>query len=262
MAKRRSYRVKEVAQIAGVSVRALHHYDEIGLLVPKQRSAAGYRLYQDDDLLRLQQILIGRELGLPLEQIRRSLDDPGFDRKAALIAQKKQLEQRAEQTAAMIRAIDAALALLEPTQTGASMTDKSINMDQIFDGFDPTKYEAEAKQRWGKTDAYKESMKRTQRYTADDWERLKAEQVAIYTELRAAQQAGKQPSDEAVMEIAERHRSLIDRWFYPCSASMHTGLADLYENDARFAENIDKFGEGLTPFLAQAIRENARSNHG
>src|SRR5687768_10099157 len=113
MARKRYYQVKEVAQIAGVSVRTLHHYDEIGLLVPRGRTDAGYRLYDDDDLLRLQQILIGRELGLALEQIRGSLDDPKFDRKRALLEQRGQLAQRARQTDAMLRAVDAALALLD-----------------------------------------------------------------------------------------------------------------------------------------------------
>src|SRR5688500_4587106 len=98
MAGQRSYRVKEVAQIAGISVRTLHHYDEIGLLVPRGRTGAGYRLYDADDLLRLQQIMIGRELGLSLEEVRRSLDDPSFDRKRALVAQREQLQQRARQT--------------------------------------------------------------------------------------------------------------------------------------------------------------------
>ncbi len=98
--------------MTGISVRALHHYDEIGL--PSRGDArAGYRLYDDDDLLRLQQIVIGRELGLPLEEIRRSLDDPAFDRKRALLDQKRQLQERKDQTEAMIRAVDAALAVLD-----------------------------------------------------------------------------------------------------------------------------------------------------
>lgn len=96
MNARGTYQVKEVSRLAGVSIRTLHYYEEIGLLVPTGRTDAGYRLYTDDDLLRLQQILIGRELGLPLEEIRRSLDDPTFNRREALLAQKKQLEQRAE----------------------------------------------------------------------------------------------------------------------------------------------------------------------
>lgn len=238
--------------MTGISVRALHHYDEIGLLVPRGRTGAGYRLYDDDDLLRLQQIVIGRELGLSLEEIRRSLDDPGFDRKQALIEQKKQLQKRANQTEAMIRAVDAALAVIADEGSGDTM-----EMKDMFDGFDPSKYEAEAKQRWGNTEAYQESTKRAQRYTADDWKKLEVEQRAIYADAAAAMKAGKAPSDEEVMDIADRHRLSIDRWFYPCSVTMHCGLAAMYESDGRFAENIDKHGEGLTPFLVAAIRANA-----
>jgi DNA-binding transcriptional MerR regulator len=253
MARKRSYQVKEVAQIAGVSVRALHHYDEIGLLVPRGRTDSGYRLYDDDDLLRLQQILIGRELGLPLEEIRRSLDDPRFDRKQALLSQREQLQQKAKQTDAMLRAVDAALALLDAPPEGDTMDPK-----QMFNGFDPAKYEEETKRRWGDTDAYKESMKRTKRYTKEDWQRCSEEQVGVYGDAFKALQAGKSPEDVEAMDIAERHRLVIDRWFYPCSYVMHCGLADMYEQDSRFAENIDKHGAALTPFLSAAIRANAK----
>jgi MerR family transcriptional regulator, thiopeptide resistance regulator len=253
MKQGRTYQVKEVSRIAGVSIRTLHHYDEIGLLRPSGRTGAGYRLYSDDDLLRLQQIIIGRELGLPLEEIRRFIDDPRFDRKQALLSQRDQLQRRARQTEAMLRAIDAALAVLEPGNTGETM-----EMNRIFDGFDPSKYEEEAKQRWGHTDAYKESKRRTERYTAEDWEKLKADQVAIYSDAFAALKAGKSPGSPEAMDIAERHRQSIDRWFYPCSLAMHSCLADMYENDSRFAENIDRYGEGLTTFLVAAIRANAR----
>jgi DNA-binding transcriptional MerR regulator len=258
MAHRRQYQVKEVAQIAGVSERTLHHYDELGLLVPSGRSGAGYRLYADDDLLRLQQILLGRELGLSLEAIRRSLDDPKFDRKQALLLQRSELAKRASDTAAMLRAVDAALALLDRAHDDSAV---SIDMKRVFDGFDPARYEVEAEQRWGNTDAFKESKKRTQRYTKQDWERLAAEQASIYADAFQALQAGKAPSDTQAMNVAERHRQCIERWFYPCSYEMQRGLAAMYEADVRFAENIDKHGAGLTPFLAAAIRENA-SRHG
>jgi DNA-binding transcriptional MerR regulator len=255
MARKRSYLVKEVAQIAGVSVRTLHHYDELGLLVPRGRTSAGYRLYDDNDLLRLQQILIGRELGLPLEEIRRSLDDPKFDRKRALLGQREQLRQRAKQTDAMLRAVDTALALLESPRDQEGDT---MDLKQIFDGFDPKQYEAEAEQRWGHTDAYQESMKRTKRYSKEDWQRCGAEQGAVYADASKALQAGKAPESLEAMDIAERHRLAIDRWFYPCSHAMHRGLADMYEQDSRFAENIDKYGPGMTPFLSAAIRANAK----
>ena len=253
MKPRRTFHVKEVAALANVSVRALHHYDEIGLLVPKGRSQAGYRLYDETDLLRLQQIAIGRALGLPLEVIRRGLDDPEFDQRKALLAQRQQLHERNQQTTTMIVAIEAALALLD-----ANSTVDAMDMKQIFDGFEPSQHEAEAKQHWGRSDAYQESQRRTKDYSEDDWKQLKAEQAAIYADAALAQAAGKKPSEEAVMDIAERHRLSIDRWFYPCSVAMHLALANMYEGDHRFSENIDKYGPGLTPFLALAIRANGR----
>ena len=254
MKSRPTYQVSEVAELSGLTIRALHHYDAIGLLVPSLRTAAGYRLYGDDDLMRLQQILIGRELGLALEDIRRSLDDPRFDQRRALLDQRAQLEQRARHTTEMIRAIDAALAVIDETQT----EDGKVDMKKIFDGFDPDEYADEAKERWGDTDAYKISMQRTKSYTEADWKRFRDEQNAIYADAFAALEAGKRPDDPAAMDVDERHRLSIDRWFYPCGLKMHRGLADMYEADQRFAANIDKHGAGLTQFLAAAIRANAR----
>src|SRR5262245_26607042 len=121
MTRSGAYQVKDVARLTRVSVRTLHHYDAIGLLVPTARTGAGYRLYTDSDLLRLQQILIRRELGLPLEEIRRSLDDPRFDRKAALLDQRERLHERARQAEAMIRAIDVALAELDGCRTKGAL---------------------------------------------------------------------------------------------------------------------------------------------
>ena len=260
MTRSRTYQVKDVARLTGVSIRTLHHYDAIGLLVPGNRTRAGYRLYTDADLLRLQQILIGRELGLPLEEIRRSLDDPRFDRKAALLDQRQRLCERARQADAMIRAIDTALACMDearrrPARDGT--TTGEINMADLFNGFDPSRYEEEARQRWGNTEAYARMEKRTKAYTPDDWKALKAEQGAVYAAALAALKAGKAPSSTEAMDIAERHRLSIDRWFYPCSHTMHQGLASMYESDDRFRQSIDTHGEGLTTFLAEAIRANA-----
>jgi len=236
--------------MAGVSVRTLHHYDAIGLLVPSGRSDAGYRLYDDEDLLRLQQILIGRELGLTLEAIGRGLDDPAFDRRQALREQRQQLERRADETAEMIRAVDRALDVIERHE-------RNSDMKQLFAGFDASKYEAEAETRWGDTEAYQESKRRTARYGAEDWQRFGAEQAALMSDAFALLSAGEPPDSPAAMAVAERHRLAIDRWFYPCSLAMHRGLSELYENDARFAANIDKHGAGLTAFLVAAIRANA-----
>jgi DNA-binding transcriptional MerR regulator len=239
-------------------VRALHHYDEIGLLVPSGRSEAGYRLYDDGDLLRLQQILIGRELGMPLEEIKRSLDDPGFDRRAALERQRRELAARAERTAGMLRAVEAALAALDD---GEGKTMKDMTREEIaalFDGFDPSRYEDEVRERWGDTEAYRESARRTSRYSKADWERYQAEAEAIMREAARLFRAGAAADGAEAMAVAERHRLSIDRWFYPCAPGMHSALADMYEADARFAENTDRYAPGLTPWWSAAIRANAR----
>jgi DNA-binding transcriptional MerR regulator len=251
MPTRRTYRVKEIAVLSGVTVRTLHHYDEIGLLTPRTRTTAGYRLYDDDDLLRLQQILIGRELGLSLEAIRRSLDDPKFDRRRALRAQRVELAERAERAAKMIRAIDAALTAIEEKQMS------EVDLQAIFDGFNPAEHEDEAKRRWGDTDAYKISAQRTKSYSQDDWYRLKDEQAAIFADALVAMRSGVRPEEPRAMDVAERHRLSIDRWFYPCSGRLHCGLADLWEADRRYADGIDKHGTGLTQYLAAAVRANA-----
>ena len=245
-----TYLVKDVARLAGVSVRTLHHYDSIGLLVPGARTAAGYRVYTESDLLRLQQILIGRELGLPLEDIRRALDDRAFDLREALLAQREQLEQRAREAAKMIAAVDAALALVTEPR-------RERRMDQIFDGFAASRYEAEAQERWGDTHAYKEAARRTKGYTIEEWTRLREEADAIYSDAAALMKAGRVAVDEKVLDIAERHRLWIDRWFYPCSSEMHQALASMYESDARFAAAIDEHSPGLATFLIAAIRAKA-----
>lgn len=242
------YRVKDVARMAGVTVRTLHHYDAIGLLVPTARSDAGYRLYDADDLLRLQQILINRELGLSLEQIRRLLDDPAFDRREALIAQREQLRRRANHVHAMLRSVDNALATLNG--------EHDMDHETLFDGFDPSRHDAEVKARWGHTDAYKESARRTSGYDKSQWQRIQHESNAIMARMAAQMQAGVSPEHDGPMEVAESHRLHIDRWFYPCSHAMHAGLSEMYTADSRFAASFDQHADGLAAFFAAAIRAN------
>lgn len=257
----RRYRVKEVAALAGVSVRTLHHYDALGLLVPSQRSSAGYRLYEEQDLLRLQQILIGRTLGLSLEQIRRSLDDPEFDLRRALSAQRLELVRRQDETSAMIKAIDRTLARIDRDPDDNEEND-TMDMKKIFDGFDPSLYEEEAKERWGHTEAWAESQRRVRSYGEADWTRMKDEAGALYTEAARLMQAGASSTSAEAMDVADGLRLHIDRWFYPCSRAMHRALADMYEADPRFAQNIDAHAEGLTAFIAAAIRANSDRDEG
>ena len=242
------YQVQEVAGIARITVRTLHHYDAIGLLTPSGRTRAGYRLYSDTDLLRLQQILIHRELGFSLKEIKRLIDAPDFDYRGALWRQKELLRQRAADVAAMVRSVDAALAALD---------EKEIDMKEIFEGFDPKKHEQEAEKRWGDTDAYRESNARTESYSEADWREIKAQQDQLMKKMAAELNRGAPSDSEAAMKVAEDHRRYIDRWFYPCDHQMHAGLAEMYVSDERFATTFEAHAEGLARFFAAAVRANA-----
>lgn len=243
--------VSRVAQIAGVSVRALHHYDEIGLLRPSARSASGYRFYSQADLERLQQILFFKELGFPLDEIHRLLGDPGFDMEAALRMQRQLLLEKAERVQQLLAAVDRALDAL---QRGTTMTREE--MFEVF-GQDHARYEEEAEKRWGDTDAYRESRRRTGGYSKQDWGKIKEESGRIYQALADLAAAGKAPDDPAAMDAAEEHRLHIDRWFYPCSRPMHRALGEMYVGDPRFTEFFERIRPGLALYARDAFRANA-----
>lgn len=242
--------VGEAARLAGVTVRTLHHYDAIGLLSPAGRSGSGYRLYADSDLERLHQIVLLRDLGLSLEAIGRVLDAPEYDRASALRSQRRALEARVRRTRAMIRAVDAAIQTLDEGATMAA--------EELFDGFDPTEYEKEAEERWGGTEAFQESLRRTKGYGEEDWKRMSAEADVILSGLAEHMAAGRRPDALEVMDAAEAHRLHIDRWFYRCGHDMHVALSRLYVDDPRFRDYFERRREGLTEFLASAIRANGR----
>jgi MerR family transcriptional regulator, thiopeptide resistance regulator len=163
--KPRHRSVSEVAQLAGVSVRALHHYDEVGLLVPSARSENGYRRYSDDDIRRLLSSLVFKRLGFSLDAIQSLLDDPAIDRATALEEQRAVVLAQLNEKQAALRAIDAAL---EVERKGAQTV-----TDDIFDDLDRhPEFEAEAKERWGNTDAYEISMARTKGYTPEQWAKI------------------------------------------------------------------------------------------
>lgn len=250
----RLFRVKVVAAMTGVTVRTLHHYDNIGLLHPSQRSESGYRLYSERDLRRLQQILLYRELGLALDEIASILQDPDFDIERALVSQREQLLERRVETDRMIRSVDLALASLRG--------EREVQLRELFDGFDPADYEEEVQERWGDTDSYRESQRRTKSYTPADWQRCKAEEREILTGLAAKLQADVPATDSAVLDLAERHRRHIDTWFYACSHEMHGGLSEMYVQDPRFTASFDAHASGLARYLAAAIRGNVERASG
>ena len=246
------WKVSEVARLAHVTVRTLHHYDEIGLLVPSGRSDAGYRLYSAEDLARLHQILLFRELDFSLEAIQRMLEEPAYGRLEALRAQRELLFERIARAESVIGAVDQAIHALEE---GKSMSAES--MFNGFEDFEHAQYADEARERWGQTDSYKESMRRVKKYTKEDWARLKAEGEAIEAAWADLLTAGRGAEEDAAADVAERHRLHIDRWFYPTSHAMHVNLAEMYTSDPRFEAHYEKRAEGLAAFVAASIRANA-----
>ena len=247
-----SYAVSQVAKLAGVTVRTLHHYDEIGLLSPGERTAAGYRRYTEADLERLQQILYYRELGFALDEIATILDDPDADPSAHFRRQHGLLQGRIRKLQEMITAIEFAM---EAGKVGISLTPEE--RFEVFGDVDPDRYAEEAEQRWGGTDAYAESVRRTNRYTKADWQRFQAESAAWGQRFAAVMDAGVPADDPAAMDLAEEHRQQIGRWFYDCTYEIHTGLADMYVGDPRFEEHYENLKPGMARYLHDAIHANA-----
>ena len=240
---KRRYSVQELAKLAGVTVRALHHYDEVGLVVPG-RARNGWRVYGEREVLLLQQVLLYRALGFGLDEIKRLMHAPGWELTQALEDQRRRLCDRLDQTRALIAAVDSALRAQQP---GADMDPKNL-----FDGFDPEAHEQEASERWGDTDAFRESQRRTRAYKPQDWAAMRAESEAIYRELGQLVRSGSDPASAAVGVAVERHRAHIERWFYPCDLAFHAKLGELYVADPRFTANLDKHADGLSAFLRAA----------
>lgn len=230
--------IHEVSKLAGVSVRTLHHYDAIGLLPPTGLTEAGYRLYDDTALARLQSILLFRELQFPLRDIKRILDNPNFDRTAALADQIRLLELRREQ--------------LERLIALARETLKNGVTPMKFDAFDKTeqkKFAAEVKEKWGGTDAYRECRQHEQDGTAGDPAGLMSCFAAL-GKLKHLSPA----APEAQAAVLELQQFITDR-FYSCTPEILAGLGEMYVADERFRQSIDKAGgEGTAEFAARAIR--------
>jgi MerR family transcriptional regulator, thiopeptide resistance regulator len=243
--------VGDVAARFGITVRTLHHYDQIGLLTPSRRAASGYRVYTSADLKRLSQIIVYRRLELSLEEIASLLNDG--NEVSHLIRQRERVMSRLDEMKDLVEAIDKAL---EKAMTNTPMTDD--DMRELFgDGFDD--YQAEAEQKWGQTAQWKESQRRTKAYGRDDWVRIKAEGEAVEKALSDAFRAGLPADSEEAMNAAEQHRLHVNRWFYDCPPAFHRNLGDMYVSDPRYVATYDEsFGlPGLAAYCRDAIHANA-----
>jgi DNA-binding transcriptional MerR regulator len=246
------YTVGEVARLSHVSVRTLHHYDEIGLLVPSGRSQAGYRLYSADDLRRLQQILLYRELEFGLDEIADMLADADADTDDHLRRQHRLMRARRDRVIALLGAIEREM---EARKMGMALTPEE--QLEIFGTDKMEEYAAEAEERWGETDAWRESRRRTAAYTKQDWITIKAEADANIAAFADAIRAGESPTGAVAMDLAEAHRQHLVRWFYDCGYGMHRGLAELYISDPRYMASYDEIEPGFSQYVHDAIMANA-----
>jgi DNA-binding transcriptional MerR regulator len=244
--------VGEVAALAGVTVRTLHHYDRIGLLSPSGRTAAGYRQYAPADLDRLHQVLLYRELGFPLEEVAALLDDPAADPAAHLRRQHALLRERLDRTQAMVAAVEKEM---EAQQMGISLTPEE-RFELFGDGFSD-EYQAEAEERWGDTEAWAQSQRRTSAYSKEDWVRIRDEADDIQRRFAAAMQSGAAADSDQAMDVAEEHRQHITRWFYDCPPAMHAGLGRMYVEDDRFTATYERTAPGLAQYVSTAVQANA-----
>jgi DNA-binding transcriptional MerR regulator len=247
--------IGEIAAAGGVTVRTLHHWDAVGLLVPSGRTAAGYRTYDAADLERLQQVLTYRELGFGLEEIKGLLDDPAVDALDHLRRQHALLAGRIARLQGVAALVERAV---EARSMGISLTPAEIR--EVFGEHDPTQHAEEARQRWGDSDAQHDSLRRTSSYDKQDWLRVKGEAEDIEHRFAQALAAGDPADGPLARGIAEEHRQHITRSFYACSPETHRGLADMYLADARFTAHYEDVAPGLAQYVHDAVHANARAS--
>lgn len=233
--------VKEVSRITGVSVRTLHYYDAIGLLKPTKVTEAGYRMYDDTALSRLQNILLFRELQFPLKEIKVILDSHGFSQEEAIAQQIKLLELQYKHIGELI-------SFAREIQTKGVRT---MNFE-VFNTNEIEQYKEEVKAKWGHSKAYREYEQRASSQSEHTYDKFADEIMSLFTKLGALKQFP--PTDKAVQEKVAVLQSYINENFYTCNNEILKELGEMYVCDERFKKNIDHFGgEGTAEFVRQAI---------
>ena len=237
------FSVKQLAELAGISVRTLHHYDEIGLLKPTIRTEAKYRYYSKEDLLRLQQIMFYRELDIPLAQIGEILDDENFNVHDALVQHKKELQKRKKRMGELIATIDNTIKQLKNT---------TMNYNEMYKGFTTEQaeaYEKEAKERWGH-ERVEESKARASKLSPEQMDKLRREPDEINVEM--AKLMHLPVSDEKVQQLIKWHFAWVGN-FYEVSPEIYKCLGEMYVSDERFKANYEKHKEGLAEYFREAM---------
>ncbi|MBM3152360.1 MAG: MerR family transcriptional regulator [Chloroflexi bacterium] len=239
------YTVKQLASLAGITPRTLRHYDAIGLLKPESTGANGYRYYGEESLLRLQQILLYRELDLPLEDIKRIMSRPGFEVPAALESHRKALEHRLERTNRLIQTVDDTILHLKGI--------KNISQKQLFEAFSEEQQEEYAREAEQMYDAetVRASNRKWKAYSTAEKQRIGEEGNAAYEAILAAMPKGaSSPEAQAGVELWRKHMD----YFWTPDPDQLLGLAEMYNVDPRFKANFDKIDPRLAGFMLEAVK--------
>ena len=232
--------IKEFADFTGVSVRTLHYYDEIGLLMPAFVDRyTGYRFYDEDSLLRMQEILFYRELDFSLKSIGEILSSPNYDKTKALKEQKHLLSLKKERLERLISAIDGAM--------------KGENVMKAFNNSEFEKYKMEAKEKWGKTEAFEEFESKNKNRGESENNLLGGEMMDIFRKLGEIKNLS--PGSEEAQSLVKNLQDFITNHYYTCTDEILSGLGKMYVGDERFKKNIDKAGGAGTAEFAAKVNE-------
>ena len=239
-----TYSIKEIADLAGVTTRAIRYYDALGLFPPARVGDNGYRYYDEDSLLRLQQILFFRELDVPLKDIDALINQPNFGWIGSLEKHRALLEKKADRLLTLINTID--------TTIEAIRGENKMDEKEYFNGFDESQYEEEVKQRWGDTDKYKQSTKKWASYSKAQKDALKTEMGNI-TKRMVGEDPDVLPDDPVIQLAVKEYFAFLNQNFYTCDVEFLRGLADMWIADKRFAANYEHIRAGGAEFVRKAV---------
>ena len=237
--------IKEFADFTGVSVRTLHYYDEIDLLKPATVDKDnGYRYYNKKSAERMFEIIFLREMDFSLKSIKDILASPNYNKNEAFRKQKELLLLKKSR-------LDRLISALEKAEKG-EFDMKNLNNNEYENA--KKSYEKEVKEKWGKTDAYKESCEKTAGYSEGKWNDVTEGLMAVFGDFADAMKSGLSADSNEAKAIAEKLQSYITESFYTCTKEILSGLGEMYVLDERFRSNIDKYGEGTAEYARDAIK--------
>jgi len=239
------YTIKELADLAGTTPRALRYYDQLGLLKPASIAENGYRYYDRGNLLVLQQILFFRELDVPLKEIQYLLARPDFQLLSSLHTHRESLEKKIQRYKKLIHTIEKTIQNIEG--------DSQMSPNEMFSGFDEANYEAEARDRWGDTPQYTESRRKWSSYSESQKEEIKRLGGDIARRM-VTEDPNAKPDKPEVQAAVEEYYRYLNEYFYRCDREFLRNLADMWVEDPRFAVNYESIREGGAEFVREAVR--------